>query len=170
MEIIGLLTETQYVELIRKTTADVCKEYEGHSEVDEILLWDVVKMKIREASLSYAAARKRRLENRENRLEEEVLALENKLDERNVSDKVRENIPTELRIKKQQLEEIIAYKTQGAILRSKVKWYNEGEKNTKYFRNLEKRHFNSKTIRYLQSATGKKLSTDVEILEETKNY
>ena len=33
----------------------------------------------REASLNYAAARKRRLENRENQLEKEVLALENKL-------------------------------------------------------------------------------------------
>ena len=84
--------------------------------------------------------------------------LENKLDERNVSNKERENIRTELRIKKLQVEEIIAYKTQGAILRSKVKWYNEGQKNTKDFHNLEKRHFNSKTIRYLQSANGKKLS------------
>ena len=99
-----------------------------------------------------------------------MLALENKLDERNVSNKVRENIRTELRINKQQLEEIIAHKTEGAILRSKVKWYYEGEKNTKYFHNLEKWHFNSKTIRYLQSANGKKLSTDVEILDETKNY
>ena len=62
-----LLTETQYVELIQKTIADVCKEYEGQSEVDKILLWDVIKMKIREASLCYAAARKRRLENIENR-------------------------------------------------------------------------------------------------------
>ena len=51
-----------------------------------------------------------------------------------------------------------------------MKWYNEGEKNTKYFHNLEKRHLNSKTIRYLQSANGKKLSTDVEVLEATKNY
>ena len=84
--------------------------------------------------------------------------------------KVRENIRTELGIKKQQLEEIITYKTQGTILRSKVKWYNKGEKNTKYFHNLEKRHFNSKTIRYLQSANGKKLSTDVEILDEAKSY
>ena len=55
----------------------------------------------REASLNYAAARKRRLENRENQLEEEVLVLENKLDERNVSDKVKETIRSELRIKKQ---------------------------------------------------------------------
>ena len=42
-------------------------------------------------------------------------------------------IQTELRIKKSQVEEIIAYKTQGAILRSKVKWYNEGEKKCKIF-------------------------------------
>ena len=149
----------------------MCKEYEGQSEVDKILLWDVIKKKIREASLCYAAVRKRHLENSENRLEKEFLVLErNKLDERNVSNKERENIRTELRIKKLQLEEIITYKTQGAILRSKAKWYNEGEKNTKYFHNLEKRHFNSKTIKYLQSANGKKLSTDVEILEAAKNY
>ena len=54
--------------------------------------------------------------------------LENKLAERNVSDKERESIWTELRIKKLQFEGIIAYKTEGAILRSKVKCYNEGEK------------------------------------------
>ena len=83
---------------------------------------------------------------------------------------MKENIRTELRIKKQLIEEIIAYKTQGAILRSKVKWYNEGEKNTKHFHKLEKRHFNSKTIRYLQSANGKTFSTDVEVLDEAKNY
>ena len=69
-------------------------------------------MKIREASLNYATARKWRPENRENWLEEEVLALENKLNKRNVSDKVKENIRTELRMKKQQIEEIITYKTQ----------------------------------------------------------
>ena len=105
-------TETQYTELIRKTITDLCKEQEGKSEVDEILLLDVIKMKIREASLNYATAMKWRLENRENQLEEEVLALENKLNKRNVSDKVKENIRTELRIKKQQIEEIITYKTQ----------------------------------------------------------
>ena len=39
------------------------------------------------------------------------------------------------------LEKIIELRTKGAILRSKTKWYNEGEKNTKYFPNLEKRHY-----------------------------
>ena len=59
-------------------------------------------MKIREASLCYAAASKRRLENRENQLEQEFLVLENKLDECNVPSKEKENIRTEHRIKKLQ--------------------------------------------------------------------
>ena len=70
---------------------------------------------------------------------------------------------TKLRIKKQQLEEIIGYKTQGVIIRSKVKWYNEGER-------LEKRHFNSKTIRNFVTDDGTRIFTDVEILQEAKNY
>ena len=34
---------------IGKPIADVCKENEGQSNVDDILLWEVIKMKIREA-------------------------------------------------------------------------------------------------------------------------
>ena len=102
-------------------------------------------------------------------LEKEVLALERKLEENNPTEPHREIMQTELRIKKQQLEEIIGSKTQGAIIRSKVKQYNEGERNTKYFHSLEKRHFNSKTIRNLTD-NGTRISTDVEILQEAKNY
>ena len=45
-----------------------------------------------------------------------------------------------------EVEKIIELRTKGAILRSKTKWYNEGEKNTKYFLNLEKRHYKQGTI------------------------
>ena len=36
-------------------------------------------------------------------------------------------------------------KTKGVIFRSRAKWYEEGEKNTKYFFSLEKARYNSKT-------------------------
>ena len=36
-----------------------------------------------------------------------------------------------------ELKNIIEYKTKGAIIRSKARWHNEGEKNNKYFLNLE---------------------------------
>ena len=165
-----LLTESEYINLIRKTITNVSKEYEGQNEVDEILLWDVIEMQIRATSIQYAKEKKSRLKQKEYFLEKEVLALERKLEENNPSEPHKESLLTELRIKKQQLEEIIGYKTQGAIIRSKVKWYNEGERNTKYFHSLEKRHFNSKTIRNLVTDDGTRIFTDVEILQEAKNY
>lgn len=130
----------------------------------------VIKMQIRATSIQYAKEKKSRLKQKEYFLEKEVLALERKLEESNPSEEHKEILQTELRIKKQQLEEIIGYKTQGAIIRSKVKWYNEGERNTKYFHSLEKRHFNSKTIRNLVTEDSKRISTDAEILQEANNY
>ena len=57
-----------------------------------------------------------------------------------------QNVWSELEKKRRELETIIEYQTKRAILRSKSRWYNEGEKNTKYFLNLEKRHANKEQL------------------------
>ena len=164
------LTETKYIDLVKKTIGDVSKEYEGHHEVDKILLWDVIKMKIRAASIKYAKTKKSRSRQKECTLEREISALERELDEQNLSEAAKKSLHADLTIKRQQMEEIIRYKTEGAILRSKVKWYNEGERNTKYFHNLEKRHFNCKTIRNLKTENNARISKDREILYEAKTF
>ena len=41
---------------------------------------------------------------------------------------------------KQELESIYSYITEGIIMRCKTDWYENGEKSTKYFLNLEKRN------------------------------
>ena len=56
--------------------ADVSKECEGQNKVEEILLWDVIKMEIRAAPFKYATARKRRFKHKEYLLEEEFLVLD----------------------------------------------------------------------------------------------
>ena len=47
------------------------------------------------------------------------------------------------------LEEVQFEKTRGIMFRSKAKWDTEGEKNTKYFLNLEKARYNAKTCNVL---------------------
>ena len=59
--------------------------------------------------------------------------------------------------------------TQGAILRCKLKWYNEGEKNTKYFLNLEKRHFQLSTINQLKN-DHEFVTSDSKILAEYETF
>ena len=43
---------------------------------------------------------------------------------------LREEFSQQLIETKENLEKIYEYKTKGAILRSKTRWYNEGEKNS----------------------------------------
>jgi len=52
--------------------------------------------------------------------------------------------------KKSELEKMIEYRTKGSILRAICKWHNEGEKSTKYFLSLEKRHYNQGAISQLK--------------------
>ena len=80
------------------------------------------------------------------------------------------DILNELDVKILQKEEISKLKIQGTIIRSKSRWYNEGMKNTKYFLNLEKRHFNKKTIKSLQLADNSIIKTDSEILKEAESF
>ena len=49
--------------------------------------------------------------------------------------------------KKAELETIRSYKIQGEVIRSRTQWLIEGERQTRYFCNLEKRQFVEKTIK-----------------------
>ena len=55
-------------------------------------------------------------------------------------------------------------------MRSKSRWYNEGEKNTAYFLNLEKRHCKQGTITQLKDDEDKLILSDKEILSECESY
>ena len=89
-------------------------------------------MQIRAVSIKYAKQLKAKQKRTEKTLETEILMLECKL-ENNLSEIERHEIRTKLETKKLSLEQWINYKTQGSIIRSRTRWYDEGEKNTKYF-------------------------------------
>ena len=56
------------------------------------------------------------------------------------------------------------------MLRSKVRWYEFGEKNSKYFYNLEKRNHKKKHITSLTTDNDTILSDPKLILEEEANF
>ena len=56
---------------------------------------------------------------------------------------------------------------EGIKVRSRARWISQGEKTTKYFCNLEKRNFVSKSINSLYKYSGEKITDQTEILEET---
>ena len=73
--------------------------------------------------------------------------------------KDKKDILNALDTKKLELEKIIEYRTKGSILRARCRWH-EGEKNTKYFLNLEKRHYKQGAISQLKLENENFVTTD----------
>ena len=111
-----------------------------------------------------------KVSKKEEEIEQAIPTLEKCLSEFNNDETQSEKVWLELETKKRQLEAIIEYRTKGAILRSKSQWYNEGEKSTKYFLNLEKRHCKQGAITQLKVNDNDLICTDKEILKECESF
>ena len=134
------------------------------------LLWEMIKMKVREKSISYAAPKNAATKKREIQLERDIAALEKLLDAANCTDPLHDIAAERIRILKGELEKILEYRTKGAIIRSKSRWYNEGEKNSRNFLNLEKRHFKQVTTSQLKINDTDFVTTDKAILSECGSF
>ena len=87
-------------------------------------------MKVREASIYMEQLRREIWEEKQEEIEISITTLEEQLTHSDVNGKQKKQIWCDIEGKNPELETIIEYQTKGAILRSKSRWYNEGEKNT----------------------------------------
>ena len=85
--------------------------------------------------------------------------------EQNLKSDNKESYTTYLQCK-EEWARLIRKKNNGIIFRSKARWVEDGEKNTKYFLNLEKRNYNNKCIRKLITKENKELTSLEDIIEE----
>ena len=70
---------------------------------------------------------------------------------------------------KNQLEEIYDDIAEGIKVRSKCQWYEEGEKSTKFFLNLEKTKVTQGTVKKLE-INNKEIDNPVEINKELERF
>lgn len=154
--------------------ATICQTktcYENDPTVSPALLWEMIKLKVRESSLSYSAMKKKTVCKQQDELEKEIANLETELSNLDMAAPEVPPISEKLEAKREALEKLVEYRTKaGAILRSKSVWYNEGEKNTKYFLSLEKIHFKQGTISRLKINEQDFVFSDKEIRAECESF
>ena len=97
----------------------------------------MIKLKVKEQSMIYAKTTQTNLSRIEEELEKTINWLQKEIDRSSRDEPEKQEMHGKLEKKQREIEQIIEHKTKGAILRSKCRWYNEGEKNTKNFLNLE---------------------------------
>ena len=81
-----------------------------------------------------------------------------------------QNIKTEKDNLADTLYNIVEEQEEGAKIRSRARWIEEGEKSTKYFCNLEKSNFANNTIKELKTLSGEHVTSNKEILKEQYKF
>ena len=152
------LNDIDFIEGVRKTISDTA---EFNQNSNPMLFWDTLKCQIRGFALRFCARKKRSKSNIIAALEKRLKFLESIISERPCH-----GIETEIQKVQEDLNNFIDDKAKGAMIRSRCRWYEEGEKSSKYFLTLEKRNFNNKTLDRLQLENGKVITNPNEISKE----
>ena len=110
----ALLSENEYINAVKATIAQTLTQYENDAEVDEVLLWEMIKLEIIATSIRYSNTKMKGIRKIEDTIESEITSLERQLESDSGNNKVA--LAEQLNIKKKELESIIEYKTKGAII------------------------------------------------------
>ena len=106
-------------------------------------------MEIRGFTVKYSKNKSREQKSTETNLQNRI----NDLFKRAEAEQNNKHIICEIQCIRLRLKKIMQYKTKGAVMRNKVRWYEDGEHCTRYFYNLEKRNYENKTTAKINAQT-----------------
>ena len=160
----SLLSELEYVTQIKTI---ILESIDINKEADPGTLWETIKCIIRGHTIKYSSQRKKRINSEVANIESKLQDLQSQL---SINHEDTDNIIENIELLKYQLKNKFQERTQGAIVRSRTQWYEEGEKNSNYFFNLEKRQSSNKTIHRLRLSDNTITQSPDKILAEQKQF
>ena len=156
----SLLNDELFTTGCRNHIIDIKNSFDENSNPH--VKWEFLKYECRKFAVGFSKRRKR-TELEKQKFHEDIIT---KYETTN--DKPPEDVYNESKIFH---ENLIQNRTNGAILRSRCNWYEDGEKSSKFFLNLEKRKaINSTVKKIIDKDSGKQLSESNEILAELHNF
>jgi hypothetical protein len=117
----------------------------------KILLWENIKLQIKHISIQHGKDKSKQFKSKLFRLHSE-------------RDNIDENQTQKIDQLDQEIDHLYEEKAVGARIRSRVKWYEDGEKSTKYFLRLESERQSSNAINKLRINNGNSTSNDENLI------
>ena len=159
----NLLTDPDYIGYMKGIIAMERENFK--TEEKHNLKWELIKMKFRNATISYSKIQSFIRSEYENELNKKHIDLHKKLE---IS--YSEELQAELTQIKGELENINSIKTEGHRIRSKATYIEHNEKGSRYFINLEKRNAQMKNITRLKLENKTEITDEVTILNELSKF
>ena len=179
----SLLKDMSYAVMVRETLNELLLEYgalvynfealpklslsEIHLRINYKVFLDFLLMKIREKTIAFSKKKKQDNLKEEKDLENSIKRIQECLErDRFPNPEVKLREIDILGKKQAALQSIRDERTRGVIIRSRLRWYEEGERSTAYFFGLEKRQYNEKNIKRLVLEDGSEIRDTNSILKE----
>ena len=132
--------------------------------------WEYVKNKCVKTTKLYAKEKAKQRNATFQKLRERLEKLQCRKTCKELLHVERESLQKEITECENEINEHIAHVTEGARIRSKAKYYEEGERCTKYFLSLEKIHASNKSIKVLNCDDGMVTRDQNKILKEQAKF
>ena len=156
----SLLSETDFLNTIN---TEIQMTTESSQEKDPCTLWEILKTRIKKKTMEYS-----RKKSSEDKLI--IAQLAEKVNEYEARLPLVKEEDDLLTATKFELEDKMMERAKGLMFRSKVRWYEQGEKNTKYFYALEKTKYNAKTCFKIINEEQEEIEDPQEILEVQRKF
>ena len=161
---ISVLDEIAYQDAIKKLIKNEIDKGIMNNQ-SNMLVWDLIKVKIREFTQSYCMTRSHRKKNR-------ILVLEDKL--KDIDILLQKNDLADLKEKKNIIEAEIMNELKdqatASQVRSRAKWIEKGEKNNSYFFGLEKSRQQNNIITKVRKPDGRYTMNMEETMNEIRKF
>ena len=168
------LTDENYIKTVKSCIGEIVRQYAVpvydnkmyndekcyksiHITINDCLFYETLIMMIRGETVRFSKQKAKRLRSVEAKLMAEIIDAENKFTLTGL-----QSDATELDVIKTKLEELRRPIVDGMIVRSRVAWYEHGEKSSKYFLSLEKTNYNKKCIQYIND--GKDIISKADVI------
>lgn len=141
----SLLKDKKFVDGINQIIEEV-----SLIDVEAQFKWETCKMKCKYFACDFGRKKAQDRKNEKNKYMEKLKKMEKDL----AKDPDNKDLVGKMQVCKRELEVHALYEARSAQIRSKINWIENGEKNTKYFLNLEKHRSAAKVMQSLKTEEG----------------
>ena len=167
----SLLEDKEYIDSANQIIAGACKKF---ASLDPGTKWDSMKQEISEHAKFWGRLKAAKVSRRKQELLKKLNTHEKKLACINLKSSKAVQVITKTNDKidlvKTELQRISQKQIVGVMIRSKARFYELGEKNTKYFFNLEKSKAKNSVMKVIITDQDKMVIKPKQILEEQRSF
>lgn len=104
----SFLNDPEYIRLIQSTIQETQNEYANDDYINPNLMWEMLKLKVRERSIKFGATKKMRMAKKQNEIGQLIRTLEKRLSSVSGNNPQKQSLWAQLETNKQELERVIS--------------------------------------------------------------